>query len=80
MRPRKIDFRTITSVGAKNYGFVSSDARAVSVRKDTFTGRKRARLSVKVAATIYVGEWSRPYRSRDLLRSLFAYGGLNGEA
>ena len=56
LRPRKIDFRTITSVGAKNYGFVSSDARAVSVRKDTFTGRKRARLSVKVAATIYVGE------------------------
>ena len=49
----------MTSVGAKNYGSVSSDARAVSVRKDTFTGRKRARLSVKVAATIYVGEWSR---------------------
>ena len=44
----------MTSVGAKNYGSVSSDARAVSVRKDTFTGRKRARLSVKVAATIYV--------------------------
>ena len=63
----------MTSVGAKNYGSVSSDARAV-------TGRKRARLSVKVAATIYVGEWSRPYRSRDLLRSLFACGGLNGEA
>ena len=56
MRPRKRDFRTMTSVEAKNYGSVSSDARAVSARKGTFTGRKRARLSVKVAATIYLSE------------------------
>ena len=26
-RPREIDFRLLRSVGAKNYGFVSSDAR-----------------------------------------------------
>ena len=25
--PREIDFRLLRSVGAKNYGFVSSDAR-----------------------------------------------------
>ena len=44
----------MTSVEAKNYGSVSSDAHAVSARKGTFTGRKRARLSVKVAATPYM--------------------------
>ena len=47
MRPRKRDFRGDARKGAKNYGIVSSDARAVSVRKDTFTGCERARLSVR---------------------------------
>ena len=44
--PREIDFRLLQSVGAKNYGFVSSDARKEADEKILPQGGKcRARPS-----------------------------------
>ena len=41
--PREIDFRLLRSVGAKNYGFVSSDARKEGEKMLPQGGKGRAR-------------------------------------
>ena len=50
--PREIDFRLLRSVGAKNYGLVSSDARKEADENPVSSGAKCAIYAISYYANI----------------------------
>ena len=70
--PREIDFRLLRSVGAKNYGFVSSDARKEAGEKILPQGvYGRARPGRRAQPTFRVERGSRRVSAKRRFRRVF---------